>query len=70
MSQKDKNYDTAVKEVGERVREVTDLLLDAKDEMKIMRPHAAWRHLHDAKAQLEGAMVTAKWAQTLFPEDE
>jgi hypothetical protein len=51
------------------VREVNDLLLDAQDAMKGVRPKDAWRHLNDAKAQLEGAMVIAKWSQTLFPED-
>jgi hypothetical protein len=48
-----KNYSRAISEVAER---------DG-------RPKDAWRHLNDAKQQLEGAMVTAKWSQTLFPEE-
>lgn len=64
-----KNYSRAVGEVAERLREVRDLLLDAEDAMNTKRPKDGWRHLDDAKRQLEGAMVTAKWSQSLFPEE-
>jgi hypothetical protein len=64
-----KNYSRAISEVAERVREVKDLLLDAEDAMTDGRPKDAWKHLDDARRQLEGAMVNAKWSQTLFPEE-
>ena len=65
----EKNYKQAVGEVAERAREVIDLLLDARDAMTERRPKDAWKHLNDAKSQLDGAMIMAKWSQTLFPEE-
>ena len=70
MTSPARNYSRAVGEVAERLREVRDLLLDAEDAMNTKRPKDGWRHLDDARRQLEGAMVTAKWSQSLFPEEE
>ena len=69
MTLREKNYRNARAEVAERLREVKDLLLDAQQAMDDTHPKDAWECLNNAKNQLEGAMVTAKWSQSLFPEE-
>jgi hypothetical protein len=63
-----KSYQKAVEQVADRIREVNDLLLDAMDAMNAKRPKDAWTALDNAWKQLNGAMVTAKWSQTLVEE--
>jgi hypothetical protein len=70
MTAQTRNYDRAIAEIDEHVLQTKDLLYDAQDAMNQHRPNDALKHFNDAKAHLEGMMVTAKWAQTLLPEEE
>jgi hypothetical protein len=70
VSAQTRNYDRAITEIDEHVLQVKDLLYDAQDAMDQRRPKDAWKHLNNAKSLLDGMMVTAKWAETLLPEEE
>jgi hypothetical protein len=68
---RDRNYDAAVSQVGERLKEATELLGDVTRLMLERNPADAWFCLDVAKASIEGAMTTAKWATTLpAPEED
>jgi hypothetical protein len=67
----DRNYHQALIQVADKLREGVDALSAANARMIAGRPDEALDYLADAKAAVEGAMVTAKWATTLpDPEDK
>jgi hypothetical protein len=66
----DRNYYSAVGQVTDKVREAIDGLCVASCEMVSGHPGEAHNALKDARAAVDGAMVAAKWAESLpLPED-
>ena len=66
---RDKNYLQALTQVAEKVREAVEALCAATTFMIESRPQVALEQLEGAKAAVEGAMISVRWAKTL-PDSE
>jgi hypothetical protein len=62
-------YGQAVSQVGEFLKDATGLMGDATRAMVEDRPGDAVSCLHQAKNMLEGAIVSAQWAERLTAGD-
>jgi hypothetical protein len=66
----DKNYQHASVQVANAVRDGAEALCTATALMIAGRPAEACESLNEAKASVERALTSAKWATTLTPPEE